>query len=55
LPGHETQEQLRLHRWCQWLSHYYWGGVYAGEVASMTITRLRCRHFCCARCSSPTS
>jgi glycosyltransferase involved in cell wall biosynthesis len=33
LPGHETREQLRLHRWCQWLSRYHQGGVYAGEVA----------------------
>lgn len=31
LPGHERQDQLYLHRWCQWISHYHPGGVYAGE------------------------
>jgi glycosyltransferase involved in cell wall biosynthesis len=31
LPGHETREQLRLHRWCQWISHYHPAGVYDGE------------------------
>jgi glycosyltransferase involved in cell wall biosynthesis len=30
-PGHETRGQLRLHRWCQWISRAYPGGVYAGE------------------------
>jgi hypothetical protein len=20
LPGHDTRDQLRLHRWCQWIS-----------------------------------
>ncbi len=30
-PGHETKDRLRLHRWCQWISHYYSGGVYEGE------------------------
>jgi glycosyltransferase involved in cell wall biosynthesis len=32
-PGHETQGQLHLHRWCQWLSRGHPGGVYAGEEA----------------------
>ena len=31
LPGHETQGQLHLHRWCQWISQYHPGGVYDGE------------------------
>jgi glycosyltransferase involved in cell wall biosynthesis len=31
LPGHETHDQLRLHRWCQWISQYHPEGVYAGE------------------------
>lgn len=31
LPGHETHENLRLHRWCQWLSRYHPMGVYDGE------------------------
>jgi ribosomal subunit interface protein len=30
-PGHETLDQLHLHRWCQWISHYHPGGVYDGE------------------------
>lgn len=33
LPGHETQGQLHLHRWCQWISRSYPDGVYAGEEA----------------------
>ncbi len=33
LKGEETAEQGRLilHRWCQWISHYYPNGVYQGE------------------------
>jgi glycosyltransferase involved in cell wall biosynthesis len=31
LPGHEARGQLRLHRWCQWISHYHLAGVYDGE------------------------
>ena len=31
LPGCETDGQLHLHRWCQWISHYHRGGVYDGE------------------------
>ena len=31
LPGHETQESLHLHRWCQWISRYHPAGVYDGE------------------------
>lgn len=31
LPGHETHEQLHLHRWCQWISSHHPGGVYDGE------------------------
>lgn len=31
LPGHETQESLHLHRWCQWISSHHPGGVYDGE------------------------
>jgi glycosyltransferase involved in cell wall biosynthesis len=31
LPGHDTHNQVRLHRWCQWISRYHPGGVYAGE------------------------
>jgi glycosyltransferase involved in cell wall biosynthesis len=31
LPGHETHDQLRLHRWCQWISRYHRAGVYDGE------------------------
>ena len=30
-PGHETRGNLRLHRWCQWISRYHPGGVYDGE------------------------
>jgi glycosyltransferase involved in cell wall biosynthesis len=32
LPGHETCEHLRLHRWCQWISRHHPAGVYAGEA-----------------------
>jgi glycosyltransferase involved in cell wall biosynthesis len=32
LPGHETQGQLRLHRWCQWISRHHPGGVYDHEA-----------------------
>lgn len=33
LPGYEVTEEgnLHLHRWCQWISAYYLGGVYEGE------------------------
>src|SRR6266511_3756759 len=31
LPGHETRNQLQLHRWCQWISRYHPAGVYDGE------------------------
>jgi hypothetical protein len=31
LPGYETDEQLHLHRWCQWISRYHPAGVYDGE------------------------
>lgn len=31
LPGHESHENLHLHRWCQWLSQYHPAGVYDGE------------------------
>jgi glycosyltransferase involved in cell wall biosynthesis len=33
LPGEEIQEDghLILHRWCQWISQFHPGGVYAGE------------------------
>lgn len=31
LPGHEQRGHLHLHRWCQWISRYHPGGVYAGE------------------------
>jgi glycosyltransferase involved in cell wall biosynthesis/ribosome-associated translation inhibitor RaiA len=31
LPGHETFDHLRLHRWCQWISQYHPHGVYDGE------------------------
>jgi glycosyltransferase involved in cell wall biosynthesis len=31
LPGDETHDRLRLHRWCQWISQYHPGGVYDGE------------------------
>jgi glycosyltransferase involved in cell wall biosynthesis len=30
-PGHETHDQLHLHRWGQWISRYHPGGVYDGE------------------------
>jgi glycosyltransferase involved in cell wall biosynthesis len=30
-PGHETRDQLQLHRWCQWISRYHPAGVYDGE------------------------
>lgn len=34
LPGHETHENLHLHRWCQWISkHHRRGDVYAAEHA----------------------
>lgn len=37
LPGLETLEEGRLilHRWCQWLSRNYPGGVYDGEEAKL--------------------
>jgi glycosyltransferase involved in cell wall biosynthesis len=31
LPGAEDAGNLRLHRWCQWLSRHYRAGVYEGE------------------------
>jgi glycosyltransferase involved in cell wall biosynthesis len=31
LPGHETQGNLHLHRWCQWISQYHPAGVYDEE------------------------
>ncbi|HLB38389.1 MAG TPA: glycosyltransferase [Gemmatimonadales bacterium] len=31
LPGHETVEGLRLHRWCQWISRHHPAGVYDGQ------------------------
>ena len=31
LPGHETEGNLHLHRWCQWISCYHPSGVYDGE------------------------
>jgi len=31
LPAYERRGQLRLHRWCQWISRYHPGGVYDGE------------------------
>lgn len=31
LPGSETRDKLRLHRWCQWISRHHPGGVYDGE------------------------
>lgn len=31
LPGHDMCQQLRLHRWCQWISRYHPAGVYDGE------------------------
>lgn len=30
-PGEETSNGIRLHRWSQWLSRHYRGGVYDGE------------------------
>jgi glycosyltransferase involved in cell wall biosynthesis len=36
LPGEETPiENLTLHRWSQWLSSHYPGGVYQGEEAKL--------------------
>jgi glycosyltransferase involved in cell wall biosynthesis len=31
LPGRETQGNLHLHRWCQWISQHHPAGVYDGE------------------------
>ncbi len=31
LPGHDSQDNLHLHRWCQWLSQHHPAGVYDGE------------------------
>ena len=33
LPGNDMCRQLRLHRWCQWISRYHPAGVYDGEEA----------------------
>jgi glycosyltransferase involved in cell wall biosynthesis len=33
LPGSEVRGDVRLHRWCQWLSQGCRGGVYEGEEA----------------------
>jgi glycosyltransferase involved in cell wall biosynthesis len=30
-PGHEIRRNVKLHRWCQWISQYHRGGVYEGE------------------------
>jgi glycosyltransferase involved in cell wall biosynthesis len=36
LPAHsEPEENLTLHRWCQWLSAHYPQGVYEGEEAKL--------------------
>ena len=37
LPGEERllDGRLVLHRWCQWISRYYPGGVYDGEEAKL--------------------
>src|SRR3954447_9759614 len=37
LPGREERcdGRLILHRWCQWISAYYPGGVYEGEEAKL--------------------
>jgi glycosyltransferase involved in cell wall biosynthesis len=32
-PGHEVQEGVHLHRWCQWLSGSFPAGVYDGDEA----------------------
>ena len=29
--GYEARDELRLHRWCQWISRYHPAGVYDGE------------------------
>jgi glycosyltransferase involved in cell wall biosynthesis len=31
LAGHETLGQLKLHRWCQWISRHHPAGVYDGD------------------------
>jgi len=31
LPGHESRDNLHLHRWAQWVSRYHPAGVYDGE------------------------
>jgi glycosyltransferase involved in cell wall biosynthesis len=38
LPGYEIacDGSLHLHRWCQWISRYYPGGVYEGEEAKLS-------------------
>lgn len=37
LPGREdSQDNLTLHRWCQWLSAHHRGGVYEAEEAKLT-------------------
>ena len=36
LPGHETRENLTLHRWCQWISRHHPRGVYDGEEGKRT-------------------
>ena len=38
LPGHDilSDGNLHLHRWCQWISRYYPGGVYEGEEAKLS-------------------
>ena len=62
LSGHETQGQLHLHRWCQWISQYHPGGVYDGEEGSVWTMRRISRHFVtsyfyliCCRGSVPSS
>jgi glycosyltransferase involved in cell wall biosynthesis len=32
LPGHEVNDGIHLHRWCQWVSRYHPEHVYAGEL-----------------------
>jgi glycosyltransferase involved in cell wall biosynthesis len=32
-PGHEIEDGVSLHRWCQWLSAFHSNGVYDGEDA----------------------
>ncbi len=52
-PGHEQDDQLSLHRWCQWLSRYHPAGVYDGEEGKRLDYAASPRPFCVGKRCCP--